>query len=482
MRHEVGAREIRRRHRRGGGVEQPGLHGQHSHQARQDCATDNGRRHGLTVRASASDTALVKNGPMPSDFIADLAGFVAASPTSYHAAVEVALRLEAAGFVRQRESAEWDATPGGHYALRDGAVIAWRIPEGWQASQGYRIVGAHTDSPALKLKPNPVLKVAGWTQLGVEVYGGPLLGTWIDRELGLAGRITTRDGVVHLVRTGPILRVPHLAPHLDRTLADHVQLDKQQHLQPVFTVGDAPDLATLLLTSAGVPDAELAGYDIFTYAVQPPGLFGPNEEFLASGRLDNLSSVHAGLRGLLNGASQGEAISVFAAFDHEEVGSATRSGAQGPFLSDVLSRTSAALGLSGDEHHRALAVSSCVSADAGHAVHPNYPNHHDPANRPLPNAGPLLKINAMQRYATDAVGSALWRQACHAADVPVQEFVSNNAVPCGSTIGPFAATQLGITTVDVGIPLLSMHSAREMCGVADPPALARALAAYWAAA
>lgn len=419
---------------------------------------------------------------MPSEHINDLAAFIDASPTSYHAAVELALRLEAAGYVRQRETAAWDASPGGHYALRDGAVIAWRVPESWQPAHGYRIVGAHTDSPGLKLKPNPVLASAGWTQLGVEVYGGPLLLTWLDRELGLAGRVVTRDGTVHLVRTGPLLRVPHLAPHLDRTLADHVQLDRQTHVQPVLTVGAAPDVPKLLLDAAGVPDAELAGYDVFCYVVQPPATFGPAGEFLATGRLDNLSSVHAGLRALLNGASVGDAVAVYAAFDHEEVGSATRSGASGPFLSDVLSRTSTALGLSSEEHQRALAASTCVSADAGHAVHPNYANHHDPGNRPLPNRGPLLKLNASQRYASDAVGSGLWYRACHAAGVPVQEFVSNNAVPCGSTIGPLTATRLGITTVDVGIPLISMHSAREMCGVEDPGLLARALASYWAGA
>mgnify|MGYP003375441717 CR=1 FL=1 len=419
---------------------------------------------------------------MPSTQILDLAGFVAASPTSYHAAAELVRRLEEAGFAPQRETDAWDAAPGGHVAVRDGAVIAWRIPESWQPSHGYRVVGTHTDSPGFKLKPNPVLASAGWTQLGVEVYGGPLLLTWLDRELGLAGRITTRDGSVHLLRTGPLLRIPHLAPHLDRTLADHVQLDRQQHVQPVLTTADAPDLARLLLAAAGVPDAELAAHDLFCFVAQPPATFGPADEFLASGRLDNLSSVHAGLTALVDDASAGEAISVLAAFDHEEVGSATRSGAQGPFLADVLRRTSAALGLSGDDHDRALAASSCVSADAGHAVHPNYAAHHDPVNRPLPNRGPLLKLNASQRYASDAVGSALWYRACHAAGVPVQEFVSNNAVPCGSTIGPLTATRLGITTVDVGIPLVSMHSAREMCGVDDPPWLARGLAAYWAGA
>ena len=207
-------------------------------------------------------------------------------------------------------------------------------------------------------------------------------------------------------------------------------------------------------------------------------MFGPTSEFLASGRLDNLSSVHAALTALI-ATPDSDLITVVAAFDHEEIGSESRSGAAGPVLADVLSRLSGSLGATPDEHHRALADSVCLSADTGHAVHPNYVQRHDPANRPLLNSGPLLKINANQRYATDAVGAALWRRACREAGVSTQEFVSNNAVPCGSTIGPLTATRLGIRTVDVGIPLLSMHSARELAGVADPLALSRGIGAFF---
>jgi len=418
--------------------------------------------------------------PMASH-IDDLAAFVAASPTSYHAAAQIASRLDASSYTLLSETDGWQAADR-QYVVRDGAVIAWRVPDGWRPEHGIRIVGSHTDSPALKLKPNPLMMSAGWQQLGVEVYGGPLLGTWLDRELGLAGRLVTRDGDVHLVSTGPILRVPHLAPHLDRALGDHVQLDRQRHLQPVYAIGEGLDPYRLLLTAAGVPDAELAAYDVFCYPTEPSAVFGVQGEFFASWRLDNLSSVHASLTAFLDDASAGESLAVFAAFDHEEVGSSTRSGASGPFLADVLRRLTLTLGLDEAAHLQALAASSCVSADAGHAVHPNYAELHDPGNRPLPNHGPLLKLNAQQRYASDAVGSAIWYRSCHAAGVPTQEFVSNNAVPCGSTIGPLTATRLGIVTVDVGIPILSMHSARELCGVADPGYLSQALTAYWAGA
>ncbi|HEY5515965.1 MAG TPA: M18 family aminopeptidase, partial [Pengzhenrongella sp.] len=276
--------------------------------------------------------------------IDDLAAFVAASPTSYHAAAQIASRLDARAYALVSETEGWPLGDR-QYVVRDGAVIAWRVPDGWRPDHGIRIVGSHTDSPALKLKPNPVISSAGWQQLGVEVYGGPLLGTWLDRELGLAGRLVTRDGDVHLVSTGPILRVPHLAPHLDRTLGDHVQLDRQRHLQPVYAVGEGPDPYGLLLSAAGIPDAELAAYDVFCYPTEPSAVFGAQGEFFASWRLDNLSSVHASLTAFIDDGAAGEAVSVFAAFDHEEVGSSTRSGASGPFLADVLRRLTAALGL-----------------------------------------------------------------------------------------------------------------------------------------
>lgn len=413
--------------------------------------------------------------------IADLAEFVAESPSAFHAAAALSQRLERAGFTEFDESTSWEPTTSA-FVVRGGTVIAWRVPPTWSLEKGIRIVGSHTDSPGLKVKPEPMLTSAGWQQVGVEVYGGPLLLTWLDRELGVAGRLVDRQGRVRLVTTAPILRVPHLAPHLDRSLADHVQLDRQQHLQPVYAVGPTDDLRAALCAGVGFAVEDLAGHDLFCYPTQPSSTFGFDGELFASWRLDNLSSVHASAVAFLDGTSEGEAIQVLAAFDHEEVGSATRSGASGPFLADVLRRITASVGVGDVDHLLVLAMSSCLSADAGHAVHPNYANHHDPSHQPVPNAGPLLKINAMQRYATDAVGAALWSRVCAAAGVPSQTFVSNNVIPCGSTIGPLTATRLGVLTVDVGIPLLSMHSARELCGIADPGYLAAAMSAYWAGA
>ncbi|MEU4364447.1 M18 family aminopeptidase [Promicromonospora sp. NPDC023987] len=418
----------------------------------------------------------------------DLGAFVTASPSSYHAAEEVARRTEAAGFTRLAEDAAWTVTQGGSYVVvRDGSAIAFTVPAAAGPTTAFTIVGAHTDSPTFKLKPKPTTHGAGgWWQAGVEVYGGPLLNSWLDRELELAGRIVTHDGTEHLVRTGPMLRIPQLAIHLDRGVNDNgLTLDKQRHTQPVWGLGDAQsaDVLAALAADAGVDPAAIGGYDVVLADTQPPRAFGAGQALFASGRLDNLLSTHAALTALLRasagaGSTSGAAsIQMFAAFDHEEIGSASRSGAAGPFLEEVLVRISTALGATAEERARAFAASLHVSSDVGHAVHPNYAERHDPANHPVAGGGPILKINANQRYATDAHGAAAWSVACATAGVPTQEFVSNNALPCGSTIGPISATRLGIRTVDVGVPILSMHSARELTAVVDPWYLARAMEA-----
>ena len=431
--------------------------------------------------------------PTPStaaEHIQDLGAYVSASPSSFHAVHEAARRLDGAGFTGLDELQPWDgaasaasgtAAAGKFYVIRDGALIAWVVPAGAGPTTGFNILGAHTDSPSFKLKPKPTTGRFGWLQAGVEVYGGPLLNSWLDRELQLAGRLVLRDGTQHLTATGPLLRFPQLAIHLDRAVNEGLALDKQQHMNPVFGLGDpaGEDLLGLLadrVAGASVDPAQIGGYDVVIADTQPPAVFGAKGEFFASGRLDNLSATHAGLTALIAHAGSplpdGAPIAVLAAFDHEEIGSASRSGACGPILEDVLVRISDGLGASASQRRQAFAASFCVSADAGHAVHPNYPERHDPANRPVLNGGPLLKINANQRYATDAAGAALWARLCTDAGIPYQEFVSNNVMPCGSTIGPLTATRLGIRTVDVGVPLLSMHSARELCGVEDPHRLA----------
>ncbi len=411
--------------------------------------------------------------------LADLADFVTAAPTSYHAASVAAERLQQAGFDPVTETEAFPTGAGRRVLTRGGAVVAWQQPAELTKHSRFLIVGTHNDSPMLKVKPGEPLTSVGWTQVNVEIYGGVLLNSWLDRELGIAGRIITRDGAQHLVRSGPIARVPQLAIHLDRQVNDGLKLDRQTSMQPVVALEAPGGLLEHLAELAGVAAEQVVSHDLFTYVTQPPARFGLADEFFASGRLDNLSSTHAALTAMEDLTASGDDVVVFVAFDHEEVGSSSTTGAAGPLLEDVLVRIAASYGLGADETRAMYARSSCVSADAGHAVHPNYPNHHDPVVQPLPNAGVLLKLNASQRYASDAVGTALWQRACEAADVPTQPFVSNNAVPCGSTIGPITATRLGITTVDVGIPLLSMHSAREMCGVADPHYLARALRAYW---
>lgn len=431
---------------------------------------------------------------MASEYIDDFAAFIQASPSSYHAAAEVARRLEAAGFERIDEGDAWPSPASGGpqrgVLVRDGAVVAWVAPADADADTPFRILGAHTDSPGFKLKPKPTTGTAGWLQAGVEVYGGPLLNSWLDRELELAGRIVTSDGTEHLVRSGALLRIPQLAIHLDRGVNNEgLVLDKQRNTQPVWGVGEAhaADLLAEVVRESGVAASDIAGYDLVTVDTQPPHVFGRDGSLFASPRLDNLSSVFAGLHALLTAAGDGAEpasghISVLAAFDHEELGSESRSGANGPILHDVLTRISRSYGSDDEAQQRRYAASWCVSADAGHAVHPNYAEKHDPANRPIAGGGPLLKINANQRYATDAHGAALWARLCAAADVPYQEFVSNNDVPCGTTIGPLTATRLGIRTVDVGVPLLSMHSARELCHVSDPVSLAGAVSAFFAGA
>jgi aspartyl aminopeptidase len=410
-----------------------------------------------------------------------LAAFVAAAPSSFHAARHAADLLVAAGFAELHETQPFPADPGGYVLVRDGSVLAWRVP-GNLAEPAFRIVGAHTDSPGFVLKPRPTSSFLGWQQAGMEVYGGPLPNSWLDREFGLAGRLVAADGTVTLVRTGPLLRIPQVAPHLDRGVHEKLVLDRQQHLHPVFAVGrPEADLLGEIAALAGLDPGQVLGHDLCAFVTEPPARFGLGGELCASSRLDNLVSVHAGLTALA-AAEDGGAIMVLACFDHEEVGSASATGASGPLLDTVLTRIAEALGWGVQEAAAARARSVLVSADAGHAVHPNYAQLHDPDHRPLPNRGPLIKFNANQRYATDAVGEAVWRRACAAAGVPTQDFVSNNAVPCGSTIGPLSATRLGVRTVDVGVPLLSMHSARELCGVRDPAWLADGLRAFYAGA
>ncbi|MFJ7075364.1 M18 family aminopeptidase [Streptomyces sp. NPDC098781] len=415
----------------------------------------------------------------------DLMSFLAASPSPYHAVANAAERLEKAGFRQVAETDAWDGTSGGKYVLRGGAIVAWYVPEGAAPHTPFRIVGAHTDSPNLRVKPRPDTGGHGWRQVAVEIYGGPLLNSWLDRDLGLAGRLTLRDGSSRLVNVDrPLLRVPQLAIHLDRSVsAEGLKLDKQRHLQPVWGLGDVRDgdLIAFLEETAGLGSGEVTGWDLMVHSVEPPAYLGRDKELVAGPRMDNLLSVHAGTAALTAVAGSGGGlpyIPVLAAFDHEENGSQSDTGADGPLLGGILERSVFARGGSYEDKARAFAGTVCLSSDTGHAVHPNYAERHDPTHHPRVNGGPILKVNVNNRYATDGSGRAVWAAACEKADVPFQSFVSNNSMPCGTTIGPITAARHGITTVDIGVAILSMHSARELCGVDDPWLLANSLVAF----
>ena len=414
----------------------------------------------------------------------DLLAFLTASPTPFHAVAEAARRLERAGFRRLAETAAWDAAAGGAFVVRGGALVAWFLPEGADAARPFRIVGTHTDSPNLRVKPVPDSEAYGWRQVNIEVYGGALHNTWLDRDLGLAGRLAMRDGSEPLVDVSrPLLRVPQLAIHLDPGVREGLALNPQTQLTPVWGLGPVVegDLLRFVAGEHGLRFEDVLGWDLMTYDVAPPSYLGRDGELIAAPRLDNLLSLHAGLAALLAAAEAGPdggPIPVLVGSDHEEIGSESATGAAGPFLGDVLERLVELRGGGAEARARAFSGSVLASADLAHAVHPNYPERHDPSHRPQANGGPALKVNANQHYATDGATRAVWARACAAAGVPNQVFVARNDMRCGSTIGPITATRLGIATFDVGVPALSMHSIRELCGADDPWRLAAALTAF----
>jgi aspartyl aminopeptidase len=418
--------------------------------------------------------------------------FLRESPTPYHAVASAVARLTAAGFSRLDERAPWGLSAGRYYVVNeDSAILAFVVPDA-KTLRGFRIVGAHTDSPNLRLKPKPEYTKEGYLQLGVEVYGGALLNSWLDRDLSLAGRLLVRDGAgisSRLVKLDkPLLRVPQLAIHLDRDVTDKgLVLNKQEHLAPVLGLAGDPkdrseELAELCARAAGVSRADVVTLDLMLYDTLAPALGGAKEEMLFSARLDNLAMSHAAVTALVEAAATAPGtglVPMAALFDHEEVGSQSATGAESAFLPRVLSRIVTATGGTPDDVARTTASSLCVSADMAHALHPNYPERHEARHRPVLNGGPVLKVNAQQRYATSGRTAALFTELCRAAEVPLQHYAHRTDLPCGSTIGPITSTLLGIPTVDVGNPMLSMHSCRELAGTKDPEMMTRVLARFY---
>lgn len=415
-----------------------------------------------------------------------LIDYLKTSPTPFHACASLARQLEAAGYQRLEEREVWPAQPSGRYYVtrNDSSIIAIQLGKRSPLESGLRLVGAHTDSPCLRVKPQPELQRQGFWQLGVEVYGGALLAPWFDRDLSLAGRVTFRHGgrvesqLINFKQ--PIAIIPNLAIHLNRTANEGWTINAQNELPPILAQisGDErADFRALLaeqlrrehdINADVVLDFELCFYD-----TQPAALIGLNGDFIAGARLDNLLSCYAGLQALL--AAREDENCVLVCTDHEEVGSSSACGADGPFLDQVLRR----LLPDGDGFIRVMQRSLLVSADNAHGVHPNYADRHDDNHGPKINAGPVIKINSNQRYATSSETAGFFRHLCFDVEVPVQSFVTRSDMGCGSTIGPITASQLGVRTVDIGLPTFAMHSIRELAGSQDLAHLVKVLTAFY---
>ena len=418
----------------------------------------------------------------------DLLDFIDASPSPWHAVETCKARLDAAGFSPLSELDRWSLEVGGRYYVERGgaSIIAFIVGDKPAAETGLRLIGAHTDSPGLRLKPKPAEKVGGMLRLGVEVYGGPILATFADRDLALAGRVNVRtaDGFAsHLIRFDrPMLRLPNLAIHMNREVNEAgLKFNKQTELPLLMGIADgeaAPEtrFRQPIADALGVEPGDLLTWELNAYDTQKGSFWGIDQEFVADSQLDNLASCHAALSALL-AQEDDAASSLVALFDHEEVGSESAVGAGGSFVGDVLQRLAAACGLDGEDQRRMLAASYFISADMAHGWHPNFPAAYEPCHRVLVNGGPVIKRNANQRYATDAASAARFLAICERAGVPCQQYAHRSDLGCGSTIGPIVAARLGIPSVDVGAPMWAMHSVRESAGVLDHAWMIAALSA-----
>lgn len=433
---------------------------------------------------------------MKTDLAQDLLDFVDASPTPWHAVAEASRRLNAAGYRELDPTETWKLAPGDKvYLTKAGSsLIAFQLGTEPLTKTGFRLVGAHTDSPNLRLKPTPAYVKHGYAQLGVEVYGGALWHTWLDRDLSLAGRVVVAgpNGTTasHLVDFGrrSLLRIPNIAIHLNRTVnSEGLKLNAQEHLAPMWALESSGDVSLEVLVAAELAKAgvkvdanDVLAWDLCLYDVQPCAKSGLHGEFIHAPRLDNLGSSHAGLAALLENR-QRTTTSGVVLYDHEEIGSKSAQGAASSFLRDTLERVASALGVTDREAYlRALNASFVISADMAHAIHPNYPDRHEPRHAPQLGKGPVIKTNANQSYATDSETAAFFISLCRDAGVTPQQFVTRTDMPCGSTIGPITSGELGVRTIDIGNPMLSMHSIREMAATADVELMVSVLRRFFA--
>lgn len=422
--------------------------------------------------------------------IKDLLAFLDGSPCNFLACSEAIKRLEEAGFSPLNEDQPWQIkTNGRYYVQRDNAaVIAFVIGSKAIENTGFKLAAAHLDSPALKLKPESIRSDKGVCRIGVEVYGGPIVQTWLDKELGIAGKVTYKTGKGKNIQVisstvmikKPVAIIPNAAIHLNRDINKGFEYNKQNHLIALLgtDIKDENCLKDLIAGELAITPDRILGMDLFLYDYVPSVLTGVNEDFVVSGRLDDLAMAHTILRSIIS-VPKPEATTVAVLYDAEEIGSETLQGANGSFLSDTLNRIFAALAVSEENRYIALKRSFLISADMAHAYHPAYPEKFEPSYTPLMNKGPVIKSNANQRYATTSESSVIFETLCQSASVEYQKFLTRSDLPCGSTIGPIASSRLGIRTVDVGNPMWAMHSIRETAGVLDHLSMIKVLSQYY---
>jgi aspartyl aminopeptidase len=437
----------------------------------------------MTVSTPASGDAATR--------AAGLGAFVDAAPSPFHVAANVAQTLQAAGYRQLDETDAWPTEPGRYLVLRGGSVIAWSSLAAAGPADPFRIVAGHTDSPNLRVKQNPDSARVGWQVVNLDPYGGPLLNSWLDRDLGLSGRVTVRDRTAVgglrqelLLVDEPVLRVPQLAIHLSEDRKG-VTLDPQRHLDAVWGIGTSPhSFAGFVAERLDVGAEDVLGWEVMTHDLTPSRLVGRHAELLSAPRLDNQGTCYTGLQAMLEATTGNEQVErivpVLVLFDHEEVGSMSERGAFSDLLAGVLERVVSLAGGDREAFHRAVAGSICASGDMAHATHPNHPGRHEPQHRIDVGGGPVLKVHYNLRYATSAVGAGAFALACEQAGVPLQRYMHRADLPCGSTIGPITAGRMSVQTVDVGAPQLAMHSARELMGASDVGMYVSALAAFLA--
>lgn len=410
----------------------------------------------------------------------ELIEYIYKSPTAFHAVKNAVLLLEKSGFTEIKEENSWSIQKGGKYFItkNQSALVAFIVGNEELEEQGFRIIGAHTDSPGFRIKPNADIEVEGaYVKLNTEVYGGPILNTWMDRPLSIAGRVVLKGKnpflpdirFINIQR--PLIVIPNLAIHMNRDINSGVKLNRQKHLLPLLALVNnkfekGKYLIEIVSQELSVNEDDILDFDLYLYESEKGTILGADNEFISSGRLDDLSMIYSGIKSICDSQPQ-KTTNVMVCFDNEEVGSTTKQGADSPMLASILERIAFNLGKNKDEFYRSIAKSFVISCDLGHALHPNYEEKSDPTNRPIINKGPIIKISASQSYTTDGVSSAIYRKICNSSGVPVQIFVNRSDERGGSTIGPISSSHINMMSVDMGLAILSMHSIRELGGIKD---------------